>query len=319
MMRRSAIRAGLLVVVLGAHPTAAHAQDARGAVVPQTITVGDVFHAAARVSLPPGAHVEPPDTIAVVDDVESAGRVDVSVDSTAGGLEATVVWPLAAWRPGDYQLPPITVRVVRDGAASDIVVALPAFTVSSVLPADTAGVEPRAAKDVLGANRVWWPIVLAVLLALAVAVGLYIWWRRRRRAEQPGAIVIAAPPRELALEQLRALAAAGLLERGDVKRFYATLTETLRHYAAAVDPAWSGDLTTAELSGRLRSALPVTDALELVRILGEADLVKFARARPPSSVAVADLEAAVRWVGRVGPVEEPGAEQDSVQPGGRAA
>lgn len=306
------------VVTAALVPAPACAQRAQAAVVPGTITVGDVFHAAIRVDLPEGARLIAPDSLALPRDVEPAGRREVRLDTAAAGRQATILFPLAAWRPGTYELPDVTLRVLRDGSQTELTVALPSFTVESVLPADTTGVEPRAAKDVLGGNRVWWPILLALLIALAVAVALYIWWRRRRAALQPAPVLAPSmPPRAAALARLEELRAAGLLERGELKSYYARLTETLRHYSAAVDPAWGVDLTTSELAARLRASLADEDAVALLRLLAGADLVKFARARPDTAAAAADLATARAWIERVGPAEP--AEAAAGQPDDRRA
>lgn len=302
----TAVPAALALLLVGG---VLHGQQPQAAIVPASITVGDIFHAAIRVELLAGTQLIGPDTLAVPADVEAAGRRELSVDSTGGALTATFTYPLAAWRPGTYELPPVMVRIAGDGVERDVAVQLPSFTVRSVLPSDTAGIEPRAAKDVLGANRVWWPIMLALLVATAVAIALYMWWRRRRVVEEEVEVPVA-PARDIALAQLRALRESGLLEKGAVKQYYETLTATLRQYAAAVRPRWGVDLTTSELGARLRGELPVTDALELVRILGAADLVKFARARPPADTARTDLDSAERWVNRVG--RPPAPEPDSV-------
>src|SRR5690606_25617964 len=115
-------------------------QQVSTAVVPETITVGDVFHAAVRVDLPPGAEPLFPDTLAVpVGDVEAAGRVRVQLDSTAAGRALTAIYPLTAWRAGsELELPDLAL-VVRsgDGTTSTVTASFPAFTLRSVLPADT--------------------------------------------------------------------------------------------------------------------------------------------------------------------------------------
>lgn len=274
----------------------ASAQQPRAAVVPESITVGDVFHAAVRVDLREGMTVSAPDSIALIEDVEQAGRREVRIDSAGGARHAIVMYPLAAWRPGTYELPDITLRLAGVGVDSVVSVALPSFDVRSVLPADTAGIEPKPAKDVLGANRLWWPILLGLLLAAVIGTALYIWWRRRNAVEETVVFTPDVPPLEVALAQLAALRREGLIERGELRPFYERLTETLRHYAAAVEPRWGVDLTTSELAGRLRAELDVTDALELTRILGAADMVKFARAVTTRENASRDLDAARAWI-----------------------
>jgi hypothetical protein len=273
------------------------AQRASTAVVPQTITVGDVFHAAVQVQLPPGATVQAPDSLVLGEELELAGRMEIRYDSANGERRAIILYPLTAWRPGNHQLPPLRVRVITDGAASDMNVALPAFAVTSVLPQDTTDIAPRGAKDVLGANRLWWPILLALLLALIVGIALYIWWRRRRPKVE-AVMVPAVPPRAAALAQLEALAKAGLIERGELRPYYIRLTEILRHYAQTVDGRWSVDLTTSELAQRMRAGGFTSEAVDLVRILGTGDMVKFARLAPDAHTARADLDAARGWVER---------------------
>ncbi|MGH7465332.1 MAG: hypothetical protein ACREK1_09165 [Longimicrobiales bacterium] len=286
----------LSAILLLLYAGSAAAQQARGAVVPESITVGDIFHAAARVDLPEGVTLAAPDSLGVVEDVEQAGRREVRIDTVGGAPRATVLYPLAAWRPGSYQLPDITLRLIAEGRDSTLRVQLPPFNVRSVLPADTAGIEPKPAKDVLGANRLWWPILLALLIAAIIAAALYMWWRRRRTADEPLVFSPAVPPLEVALAQLAALQKEGLIERGEFRPFYERLTETLRHYAAAVEQRWSVDLTTSELAIRLRADAGMTEALELTRILGAADMVKFARATTNRENATRDLEAARAWV-----------------------
>lgn len=295
--------AALLLLGLCAVPAAA--QQPRAAVVPESITVGDVFHAAVRIDLPEGVSLAAPDSLVVGEDLENAGPREVRIDTAGGTRTATVLYPLAAWRPGSYELPDVTLRLTNDGSDTTFDVALPSFDVRSVLPADTAGVEPKPAKDVLGANRIWWPLLLALLILALIITGLYMWWRRRRGKEAPLVFTPAIPPLEVALARFAALRREGLIERGEFRAFYDQLTETLRHYAAAVEPHWSVDLTTSELAARLRADAGVTDALELTRILGAADMVKFARAVTTRENAAGDLDAAQAWVQRFAARSQP--------------
>ncbi|HUF50516.1 MAG TPA: hypothetical protein VMN60_06770 [Longimicrobiales bacterium] len=286
---------------------AASAQRPTSAVVPQSITVGDVFHAAVRIELPPRTDVLAPDSLPLPADLELAGRREIRYDTAGGRRVATILYPLTAWRPTQYELPVITLRLVGDGASSSVTVALPGFAVTSVLPLDTTGIEPRGAKDVFGANRLWWPLLLALLLAAAIAIGLYMWWRRRRPVAEE-VVVPAVPPRAAVLAALDALERDGLIERGELRLFYIRLTEALRHFAAALEPRWSVDLTTTELAQRMRAAQGAAAAVDLVRILGTGDMVKFARARADAATARADLGAARAWVDRISadvPEQEP--------------
>jgi hypothetical protein len=276
------------------------------AVVPQTITVGDVFQAAVRVELPAGTAVAFADSLSLPPDVETAGRRIVHVDTTTEGrVTFTAAYPLTGWRPGDVELPATQVVVrppLGDGPGRQtesrddtISVTFPAFDIESVLPGDTAGVEPKPAKDVLGANRVWWPYLVAGAVVLALLAALYI-WRKRRRPDAVAAPVPAVPPRERALAALEEARAAGMVERGELKEFYTAVTDAVRAYVEALNVGWGRELTTSELAGRMRGTGIGPDALSLVAMLGSADLVKFARRRPAPSEAHAEWGAARRFV-----------------------
>jgi len=297
--QRLLLRVLATLALLASQAVHAHAQRVSTAVVPQTITVGDVFHAAVRVELPAGAEAAFPDTLALPsDDIETTARVRVQVDTAAAGGTVTALYALTAWRANeDIQLPDL-VFTVRDasGGVSTVTASFPPFRLSSVLPADTAGIEPKPAKDVWGPSRLWWPILLAIAVLLVLALLAWYLWRRRRPREVVEAVPAGVPPRQHALELLAHARAAGYVERGELKRFYTEVTVALRGYLEAIEPPLGADLTTGELAlhARLRGAPPVL--LELIRILGRADLVKFARARTTPAEAYADLEAARRWV-----------------------
>ncbi|CAN5866470.1 hypothetical protein BH23GEM9_BH23GEM9_10640 [soil metagenome] len=301
---------GVMVALLTA-TASTQAQQPRAAVVPEAITVGDVFRAAVQLDIPADAVVGAPDSLSLPADLEHAGRREIRIDTAGGGRRATVIYPLTAWRPGSYDLPAITLRVVADGSDRSIEVRFPSFDVRSVLPEDTTGIEPKEAKDVIGANRIWWPILLALLLAAAIAIGLYYWWRRRRKpVPEPLPLAPRIHPRAAALAQLEALRRSGLIERGALKPFYAEMTEALRQYTATLRPTWGVDLTTTELSGRMMSNGTRPKAVELVRILGTADLVKFARAHVPAHDAWRDLDAALLWVEQAEPRDADSGTED---------
>lgn len=282
-------------------PALVHGQSVSSAVVPQTIHVGDVFHAAVRVELPAGVEAVFPDTLALPDgDIEAAGRVRVTTDTIGGTRVVTAAYPLTAWRSGDEIVLPAVSFSVGEGPAQRVMSAsFPAFTLASVLPADTSGIEPKPAKDVLGASRIWWPWLLAGMVALILAAVLFYLWRRRRArtlVQEP--VVPGVSPREAALALLQQARAERLVERGMLKPFYGAITVAVRGYLEAVDPEMGADLTTTELARhvRARGAPPVL--LQLLQLLGQADLVKFAKARRTPAEAYSDWDAAHGWVER---------------------
>lgn len=311
-MRRSIGVALLALLVAGR----ARAQEVRTAVVPDTVTAGDVFRVAIRVLVPRAAEASFPDSLSLPEDVEAAASRVIVRDSVDAERDAvTATWGLTAWRPGAYTLDPVTVRVT-DGDRTDAVrAAFGPIRVGSVLPADTVGIEPRPPRGVIGPDRAWLPLILLALLAAAiVAAGVYAYRRRRPR---PDAIVLpSTPPRERALAELERVRRSGLLESGRYKEFGSAVTDVVRAYLAELSPDWGTDLTTTELAFAMRadpaplppraeashemelgSGSDAGPAVSLIRLLGVADVLKFTGVTGTAAGAERLWTRARDWIG----------------------
>lgn len=283
----------------GARPLAA--QEVRAAVGGDSIRVGDVVPVAVRVTIGPGERVLWPDTIPLGEtagDLENAARVRERFDTLADGrIQVTAMYSVTPWRPGETALPELPVRVVSgDERARTLAAQLPTLAVGSVLPEDTAGLELKPVKGVIGPNWSWWPLVLLLVALVAVALALWWWWRRRRRRGAGLPVAPAVAPREAALARLQAAREAGLVERGELKEFYTRIAAAIREYLAAIEPAWSEDLTTTELLARVRAFAGAGAATDLSGVLRPADQVKFARRQVDASTAHEEWERARSWV-----------------------
>jgi hypothetical protein len=319
---RPSVATPAFVLAFAMLPAVVQAQEVRTAVVPDSIHVGDIFRVAVRVLVPAGAVVVFPDTLAVPANVEAAARRETTVDSTEDGRMAhTAVYPLTAWRTGPVELPPTTLAVVSPRGESEVEATFRPFNVTTLLPGDTAEIEPRPARDVVGSSRLLWPFVVGALLVIvALALGMWVWRRRRPVALAEAGVL----PRDAALAELDRIRKLGYLERNELKAFYTAVASVLRRYTAQLDPRWGAQLTTTELWRSMRRVLddpsPVpaggqpgaaedgsNEAVELYSMLGRADLVKFARARPAVAEAGAVWAEARGWVEQYPPPQaEPG-------------
>lgn len=297
---RPVSRAGALFVVLAAValPAGARAQTVATAVMPDTVTVGDIFHVAVRITLPPGYEAALPDTLPVSGKVQNAGRRQIVVDTVGGRRRVAAVYALAAWRPGPQALPALTIPLI--GSAGDttaVHATLRPLDVASVLPADTAGIKPRPPKGVVGGFGFPWLMVLAGVLAAALlALLAYYLLRRRRLAPVPAAAVPTVTARERALQAMERVHAA-LVAGDDVRGFYFGVSAVLRQYLAEVKPALGVEYTTRELSRIARRRMePASAATELIALLEAADLVKFAGRRPERGEALEVWDRGRDWV-----------------------
>lgn len=301
-------RRALALLLLALMPARADAQSVATGISRDTVRVGDPVRVILRIDgVPANADIVLPDSLATIDDVENAGRLRMRRDTMANGMtRITAAYPVVLWRPGEAVLPAVPMQIRTDGRERTVQVALPTITVLSVLPADTTNIEAKPAKDVWGANRVWWPYVLLAALLVAL-VALAWWWYRRRQQQVDVAFpdVPAIDPRQFALQQLQQIREQRLIEHGHYKQYYILLSEALRGFAAALEPDWSTDLTTDELAPRLKRR---PEANPLLRLLRSADHVKFARYQPNPTEARTDLDDAVGWVGAFDRRAEPPAE-----------
>lgn len=251
------------------------------AVAPDTLTVGDPITVTLRVEVSAGATVTfpaAPDSGGAVDAL--APMRDTAIVNGAT-QDVRAVYRLAAWDVGALDIPLGNI-VVRDadGRTREVAPGALRVVVRSVLPAagDTVPRDPKPPRaPVADAGLWWWPLALALLVALLV-VGLLGWLIvRALRRQKPAA---AAPDAyDLALDGFARLDAQRLVPAGETGRHVALGVEVLRDYLAARLPGAALALTGPELVAAIggRDEVP-TPRLE--RLLGFADLVKFAARRP---------------------------------------
>lgn len=294
MTRRPRLRScarlflALLLMLVGTVPVCGQQPVVKTGLSRDTIRVGDPFRAVISIDLPRGSDMTLPDSLQPTEDIENAGKVRMRRDSTNGSMRIVAAYPLTAWRPGSLALPDLSVVLRMSAGERHVQIKLPAVPVLSVLPQDTAGIKPKPPKDVIGGNRLWWPWILAGALLLAALAAAYWWWRTHRRAHAVAPdIVPAIMPRARALAELARIRELGLAEEGLYKRYYTLVTEVLRQYLATVEPAWSTDLTTAELARKVRGHAEVAP---VVAVLKNSDLVKFARQTPGLPDALRDFD-----------------------------
>ncbi|HEY0672313.1 MAG TPA: DUF4381 family protein [Longimicrobiales bacterium] len=285
----------LALIALLLFPATSAAQSVTTGISRDTVRVGDPVRVILRIDgIPANTEIVLPDSLAAIDDVENAGRLRMRRDTMAGGLtRITAAYPVIIWRPGETALPALPMIVRTNGSERATQLALPTINVISVLPPDTTNIEAKPPKDVWGADRIWWPWLLAALLALIAAVLLYWWYRRRRAARAEVPVIPFVDPRAEALQEIQRIRALGLIEQKQYRQHYILLSEVLRVFAGRMEPEWSTDLTTDELAPRIK---PRKDAYPLLAVLRSADMVKFARRQPAAADAHKDVETAEAWV-----------------------
>jgi hypothetical protein len=202
------------------------------------------------------------------------------------------------WAPGDYQTPPLAVRYWDTNDQLQEVLAPPlTITVVSVLGAGET--EKRDLKPQISLPRPpLWPWLLGGS-SLAAALGVAGWLllaRLRRRATPLSTMAMpldTRPPEEIAYGELDRIAALDLPAQGEMKRHYTLVTDCMRAYVQGRYRIPALDRTTEELVSALRQTRVDRRHTSLLReLLTDADLVKFAKTRPPINQARAVVDQA---------------------------
>ncbi len=309
MMKSLALKSVLVAVLLcGAAPAAG---DPSGDIPVEfkitrsrdSLLIGEELVIAVTAIYPAGTKLHQPA------EVKSDGRFLMkearllSSKQVSGSLEDKYEFVGSPFVSGAQELPDLEF-VWHDSVDSVMTVfAKPgSIFVKSVLPADTAGLD---IKDIVGPQelpgRRW--LIAVIILAAVGSLAAGYWLYKRRLLRMPLPDVPAESPYEIALRRLNALAAAGLIEKGNFKQYYIELTLILRNYIEGRFGIAAIESTTLELKRSLRhDDLPRVQADAALSVLMRADLVKFAKYLPDANHANSDFDAVKSFIMETKPV-----------------
>ena len=282
-MRRLALIVGLLI----GGSTAASAQfpvDVRVNIEKDSVRIGDPFRVFINVRAPRGATIEFPEALDSTGTVQSIDPRAVFSQPDSGGFAQNAVYRVAAWDIGRQPINLSDVVVKLGDRTRTIPIIGRAVFVVSVLPADSASRVPKPARALFEDQFIPWWFWALLAAAAAVLLGLWWWWRRRKRGPAAAEII---DPYLRAMRDLDRIERLGLLDAGERTRYVALVVDVLREYIADRTPGASLSLTSTELLA-LTQHIRTLPHDRLLRILNEADLVKFAR-RPISVDRARDI------------------------------
>jgi hypothetical protein len=265
------------------------------------VMTGDLVTATIAVTLTEGDDVAVPQQTFGQLELHDQRHTDRPID---GGRRVFVFeLDFLMLEPGDHELPPIRLRVVTEGGVVGTV-HTPARTIHvGSLLANEPDAQPRAATPPVVVMQDDYTLlyvlgVLGIIAATALITWLVArWWRR-----QPKPVPPPPPPRpawEVALEKLegakKRLPAA--LSEGKQVEVVDGVSDALREYLGARYDFNGLESTTDEVISRVKHQRLGGIAIEeIVALLGDADLVKFAKAVPDDETCKRMIEGAVRIV-----------------------
>ncbi|KRD11642.1 hypothetical protein ASE21_08035 [Flavobacterium sp. Root901] len=190
---------------------------------------------------------------------------------------------LTQFDSGKYTIPSIKILIDKKPFLSDSI----RVEVANV-KVDTLQQKMYDIKDITAADNSigdWWKYVLAVVVILAIGVGIY-WFvkkNQKKKIEQE----VYKTPIEKATSLLNNLESKELVQKGEIKEYYSELTDIARNYIEEAIHIPAMESTTSELIQAIRTAstkkkmtLTPETVENLERVLRQADLVKFAKSKP---------------------------------------
>ncbi|MGB5387461.1 MAG: BatD family protein [Eudoraea sp.] len=206
------------------------------------------------------------------------------------------IYTLTQFDSGSYVLPAQRIEINGAGFFTDSL----KVDVATV-PVDTVNQKMYDIKPLISvqkSNSAFWKILLIVLLIALIAGGLIYWFIIRKKPLTEEEKVALLPPYDRALLELKRLENSKYLIQDKYKVYYSELTEIVRSYLEEEVHISALESTTSELIKKLEllqdaGELKLQDSTikQFEKTLQTADLVKFARSKPLTSVAEQDRKA----------------------------
>lgn len=265
------------------------------------LMTGDPVHLTITVRLPEGDDVAIPRQAFGTFELHHQQHHDRPVEG--GRREFVFEVTLLALEPGEHELPSLELRVVTaDGTVGSVRTEPRIITIGSLL-ANEPDAEPRPPSAPLPVMQddytLAWILgaIAAILLTALITWLIARWWNRRPKRMAP-----PPPPKpawDIALAKLASIRQrrSRLLEDGKQGELVDAVSDALREYFGARYDFNGLESTTDEVLSRLRTVgLAAGIQQEVTVLLGECDLVKFAKAVASDDQCDRMIESAVSIV-----------------------
>jgi len=264
----------------------------------QPLTVGDQLTFHLVVTHPTGARVALPQ----VDRAWGNFRVieqtpPEEVDNNDGSATTSKNIIVTTFQPGYYKTPDLVITHRKpDGTIEELASPVIQLNVSSVIT-DSEDDELRDLKNQanLAVPSIWlWVLggVALVIILITLIIGARWWLARRQRKPViieellPPPVIDSRPPEVIALAELQRIEAMHLPIQQQWKEHYSLVSACMRQYLENRYKITALEQTTTEINHALRkNSLPIGHVSNLMGILHESDLVKFARYAPNEELA----------------------------------
>jgi hypothetical protein len=203
------------------------------------------------------------------------------------------IYALTQFDSGAYTIPPQRIAINEQPFFTDSFQVKVADVVVDTTKQKMYDIKPLM--EVEKSNAEMWLTALWILLGLIVVGGLVYWFFLRKKPLTEEEKVALLPPYDRAILELKKLENSKYLIQDEFKQYYSELTDIMRSYLEEEVHVTAMESTTSELITKLEmlrdaGELKLDDdtIFQFQKILQTADLVKFAKSKPASSIAEQD-------------------------------
>ena len=253
------------------------------------ITIGQQINLTLELGVDKGERAEWPvlnDTLTKSIEIISKSAIDSIVDAQTGKTMYRQQLVVTSFDTGFHVIPPLPFKVKGSGETdSDTHQTEPLLISVSGVAVDMQA-EIKDLKPIMQAPYTLRDFLPWILLALGIALlALLGWFYYQSRKKKKPLIKLSLrqpkPAHVLALEQLEALKAEQLWQKGQIKEYYSKLTDILRAYFDARFGVNAAEMTSDEIISSMKDHLSDAQRMnDLRKILAHSDMAKFAKARP---------------------------------------
>jgi hypothetical protein len=210
---------------------------------------------------------------------------------------------LGPWKTGALALSYLD----KDGKSQVLTTDPVSLKVTSNLGDRPSEAELRPIQGIIPTKPLWLKYLpwAAGLLGILLIMSVLFWWYKRGRGEKPP-VIPQVPPHIRARKEIKELDAQKFFEKGHFKRFYFRFSEILRRYLGSLRGFPAVELTTEEIA----RCIDREQDRDLLALLRQADLVKFADRVPAPARKEEEVKKALSYIQKTSPVPETSRETD---------
>jgi len=210
---------------------------------------------------------------------------------------------LSSFKAGKVELLSADIYYTVDNQTKFVKTTALPIEIKSVLDPQKPSQDIKDIKGIIAVphSLLWFLKIILIIILIGLIIFFIIRYIIKHKKHKPTKeeIILAIPPKEYAIQQLEELKNKNLVEKGQIKDYYDSLSDILRYYVSRVYKIDGLEKTTKELFSLLKDKMDIENNRELRSFLINCDFVKFAKVIPSQEDTQKDFEQAKNFIEKV--------------------